>query len=59
MELPTVCPYCWDTKIERIGEVKLYAEHLPQQTTPIAGSIFQCSHWHDFATLPIESLSCN
>lgn len=54
MKLPSVCPYCWDTKIEQIGEVKLFAEHFPQQTTPIAGSVFRCNRWHVFATFPLE-----
>ena len=59
MELPAVCPYCCDQSIERIGEVKLYAEHLPHQTTLIAGSVFRCSHWHVFAMFPSEVLSHN
>ena len=50
MELPVVCPCCWDTNIERVLDAKLYTENLSRQTTiPITGVVFRCSHWHVFA----------
>jgi len=49
MELPVVCPCCWDTNIARVVDAKLYAENLPQQMIPIAGAVFRCAHWHVFA----------
>jgi len=46
MELPVVCPYCWDTNIEPVPDAKLYAANLTRQMTPIAGAVFHCGHWH-------------
>jgi hypothetical protein len=54
MEAPLVCPHCCDRIIKAIPDAQLYAENLPQQKTPIAGSIFRCSQWHIFAVFPLE-----
>ena len=50
MELTILSSHCGDMKIEPVPDARLYAEHLPGQTTAIAGSVFRCSRWHIFAT---------
>jgi hypothetical protein len=54
MELSVICPYCRDANVENVPDAKLYAENLPQQTTPIAASVFRCNHWHVFAAFPLD-----
>jgi hypothetical protein len=54
MELSVICPYCRDANVESVPDAKLYAENLPQQTTPIAASVFRCNHWHVFAAFPLD-----
>jgi len=50
MEFTALCPHCGDMNIEPVPDARLYAEHLPGQATPVAGSVFRCSRWHIFAT---------
>ena len=54
MEPPIVCPYCCDRHLEPVPEARLYAENVPRQTTALSASVFRCSHWHVFATFPLE-----
>jgi hypothetical protein len=55
MELPLVCPYCWDQRIELVPDARLYAENFHQQQAPIPASVFHCRNWHIFATFPLET----
>jgi hypothetical protein len=54
VKMPIVCPYCWDSNIELVPNVKLHAQNFPNQTKPLAASVFHCTHWHIFATFPLE-----
>jgi len=41
MEQPILCPYCGDQNIEAVPDACLYAENVPNQTTPIPASVFR------------------
>ena len=52
MEVPVVCPFCWDHAIYPIHEVKLIAETGGSQRPLGEGKIFRCRDWHVFAVFP-------
>jgi hypothetical protein len=59
VEQPILWPYCGDRNIEAVPDARLYAENVPNQTTPISASVFGCGHWHIFAMFPLDDASRN
>jgi hypothetical protein len=54
VQFPLLCPHCADRNVEAVPDAPLYAVNLPQQKTPLSGSVFRCSQWHIFAVFPSE-----
>ena len=55
MEIPIVCPYCWDRAIEPLPTAELFARSGSGERH-VAGEVFRCRRWHVFAMFPQEFL---
>jgi hypothetical protein len=53
MQLPLVCPYCWDQHVEPMSDARLYGVNS-SHGQPLAASVFRCRQWHIFATFPTD-----
>jgi hypothetical protein len=48
VDMPTVCPVCWNHDITRVEQVRLFTHQKSGQHVGRA-SVYRCAHWHLFA----------